>query len=28
MSFEPKDLVTLRIDNAQGVSLFGTPITS
>ena len=28
MNFKPKDLVTLRIDDAQGVSLFGTPITS
>ena len=28
MSFQPKDLVTLRIDDAQGVTLFGTPITS
>ncbi len=28
MNFKPKDLVTLRIDDAQGVTLFGTPITS
>ena len=25
---KPKDLVVLRIDDAQGITLFGTPITS
>ena len=28
MSFKLKDTVTLRIHDAQGVTLFGTPITS
>ena len=28
MGFKTKDIVTLKIDDAQGVTLFGTPITS